>query len=607
MAEPGTWRKAWLLLDAREKRYAFITFVVVIIAATSSAFMVGSVVPFLSVLAEPSRVETNPSLREIYHYLELNSAYDFLLILAVASFAMILLASLIQIAKIYIVLRFSMTRMHSFSHKLMQHYLRQPYEFFLDRHSGELGTRILSESREVVLQFLRPATDLIASLATVIAIASLLLWIEPVVASAAFAVLGFLYGLTYAITRRYLKRLGKDRVAANSMRFRTATEAFGGVKVIKLLCREQEYLTRYASFSRRMACVEVLVNTIASVPLYALQAFALGGMMLICILMLDTDAYGKQNAVESILPLLGVIAFAGQRLMPELSVIYHSLSKLQAGRAAVDVVYDDLVATENEYRLQSSTQTLALRQSLQLRNISYRYPSAETLGLDDINLTIQAGERLGIVGTSGAGKTTLADIILGLLRPHNGEFVADGTPITDENVRSWMQDVGYVPQDVFLTDSSIAENIALGIDPKHINLDKVQDAARIAQLDEFILHDLPNGYDTLVGERGVRLSGGQIQRIGIARALYNNPDLIVFDEATSALDNVTEQEVMAAIDALPGGKTIILIAHRLSTVKRCDRIALLDKGKLVDCNSWDLLMETSPIFQKIAMSGQLET
>lgn len=606
MIDVSSWRKAWALLDKREKRHAFITLFVISVGALSSAFMVSSVIPFLSVLAEPSHIQTQPMLAWAYDYFGFTSAYNFMAGLALASFAVIMLASLIQIVKTYVVFRFSLMRMHSISYRLMRNYLSQPYEFFLDRHSGELATRILAESREVVLQFLRPAADFVASITTIAAIVGLLLWIEPILAICAFLVFGTLYGLTYKIVRSNLKKQGKERLDSNSKRYRVATEAFGGVKVIKLLGKELAYLKRYTKSSHYMARVEVIIHTLSVVPQYVLQALALGGILLIAVVMLEPPAEGQQVSLGGVLPLLGVLAFAGQRLMPELSVMYNSLAKIQAGRAAVDAVYEDLYNVEAVTSIDESKTSLGLKDSIELKNISYHYPAAENSGVKAINVTIKAGERIGLVGTTGAGKTTLADIILGLLPPHEGEISVDDVAVTDENVRDWQRNIGYVPQDIFLTDSSVAENIALGVPVEEIDRDKVEESARIAKLDSFIREDMANGYDTLVGERGIRLSGGQIQRIGIARALYHNADFIVFDEATSALDNVTEREVMNAVDNLPGDKTILLIAHRLTTVKRCDKIIVLDGGQIVGCDSWDKLMKSNKIFQSIAKTGQSE-
>lgn len=601
MIDLKIWRKAWALLDARERRSAFITLAVVITSALSALLMVSSVMPLLYVLTDPSRIETMPQLSWAYHRFHFTSTYNFLVALGIGSVLVILIASLVQITKTYVVARFSMMRMHSLSQKLIAAYLRQPYEFFLDRHSGEMGTRILSECREVVMQFLRPATELVAAAATIFAITGLLVWVEPVVALISFAVLGGLYAGIYLYTRRFLKILGKQRVDANSARYRVITEALGGVKDIKLLGRELSYVERYAVPSQRMARMEVMVQTISSVPQFALQAVALGGVIALCIILLDQDALESGAALGGILPILGLFAFAGQRLMPELSKLFQSLALLQSGGAAVEIVHDDLVDKTRVQEFQPVVQARSgLKRSLKLVSVSYHYPKAQTAGLKDVSLSIQAGEKVGIVGSTGAGKTTLADVILALLRPTTGFLIIDDMPVTDDKVCAWQQSVGYVPQDIFLIDASVAENIALGVPNEEINYHNVEAAAGIAQLDKFIRDELADGYNTNVGERGVRLSGGQRQRIGIARALYHDADLIVFDEATSALDNLTEREVMTAIDALPGDKTVLMIAHRLSTVERCDRIVVLDKGRIVGCDSWDALMEGNETFRRIA-------
>jgi ABC-type multidrug transport system fused ATPase/permease subunit len=289
-------------------------------------------------------------------------------------------------------------------------------------------------------------------------------------------------------------------------------------------------------------------------------------------------------------------------MKPEFGRIYNSLTRMKFGASVVDAIHEEF-QKDRSVRLTADAaepERLGLRDELCLDAVSYRYPNATEQNLTDISLTIRAGERIGIVGSTGAGKTTLADIALGLLQPTGGHVRADGVEITGENLRAWQAGVAYVPQDIFLLDASIFENIAFGVPREQIDEDRVQEIARIAQLDGFVRSDLPQGYETTVGERGVRLSGGQRQRIGIARALYHNADLIVFDEATSALDNVTEREVMSAVDALPGDKTVLMIAHRLSTVKACDRIIVMDKGRIVGNGPWSELMAHNAAFRRIA-------
>jgi ABC-type multidrug transport system fused ATPase/permease subunit len=596
-----TWKKAWALLNASEKRIAWLTLAVVILSALSSALMVGSVLPFLSVLSDPGQIDRIPALQWAYHAFGFRDSYTFLVALGLASGGVILFASFIQILKTYIVARFSMMRIHSISHRLLTAYLSQPYTYFLSRHSGEMSTRVLAESEQLVMQFLRPASEAITALLTVFAIVALLLWLDPLVAVIAFGVLGGTYGVIFTLSRRFLKLQGAVRAKANSERFRITNEVFGGIKDIKLLGRERSYADQYIFPSHRMARAVVGVQVLAQMPQFLLQAVAFGGVILLCIVLMDPQGLDSGAALGGLLPVLGVFAFAGQRLMPELSKLYQSLAQLQAGGAAVNAVYDDL-SSKNPIDASPDENIAALRlkDRLELSRVSFRYPNASRAGLNDVSLIVPAGKRVGIVGSTGAGKTTLADLILGLLRPSDGSILVDGHRISAANLRGWQKSVGYVPQDIFLTDASVSENIALGVPVEEIDDARVQRAAKIARIAEFISNDLPDAYATGVGEKGVRLSGGQRQRLGIARALYHDADLIVFDEATSALDNLTEHEVIAAIDALPGGKTVLMIAHRLSTVRRCDVIVVLENGRIAGCGSWEELMANSTAFQKIA-------
>jgi ABC-type multidrug transport system fused ATPase/permease subunit len=601
MIDLSTWKKAWALLDKRERRNAWIVLGTIILGALSSAVMVGSVMPFLAVLADPSHIDTAPVLAWTYEVLGFTSVYYFLVGLGLASFSVIVLSSLIQIVRTWAVARFAMMRMHSISQRLLSKYLAQPYAFFLNRHSGDMAPRVLQESTQVVQQFLRPAAEFIAACLTTLTIVGLLLWIEPVVAMIAFAVFGGIYGVIYIGTRRLLKSLGRIQLEANRARFRMANESLTGIKDIKLFGRESVYVDRYTGPSIRMARALTSVAVFSQVPQFALQAVALGGIILLCLALIDPAGVASGAALGGLLPVLGVFAFAGQRLMPELSKLYHSLAQMQAGSVAVDAVHEDLTLLKRTAVLpREQISGLGLTRLLRLDDVSYSYPNSDQVGVRDISLEIRAGERIGIVGSTGAGKTTLADVVLGLLEPDHGRLVVDGQDVTPENLRAWMQSVGYVPQDIFLTDAPVSENIALGVLPADIDFERISKAARIARIDQFIRDELPQGYQTHIGERGLRLSGGQRQRIGIARALYHDADLIVLDEATSALDNRTEEEVMDAVDALPGDKTVLMIAHRLSTVKRCDRIIVLDKGRLVGCGTWDMLITDNKAFKKIA-------
>lgn len=590
--------KVWALLDNTERRGAFVVLLVVFLGAIASATMVASVFPFLSVLANPDVINENKILQWAYEAGNFNTRYGFVTVLGLGTIAVVILSNLVLIAQTWILSHYTQMRVHSFSRRLLSYYIAQPYEFFLGRHSDEMAVNLLAETQQVVAQYLRPMAELIASALTVFAVLITIFVVNPSVASILLFSVGTIYGGVTIACRSYLGRLGRTRAQSNEARFRVAGEALSGIKDVKLLGLEAAYLDRFSGPSEQMTRAVARVAVVAQIPRYVIQMVAFGSVIALCLVLIDPAGVNESNALENILPLIGVLAFAAQKLIPELQKVHYSITKMTAGAAALERVYDDLaVGGFNLDRTQHKA--LGLRRTLTLENIRFTYPEANRASLAGVSFTARAGERIGVVGASGAGKTTIGDVILGLLLPQAGSIYADGIEVTGNNLRAWQRTVGYVPQDIFLTDASLSENIAFGLPTQEIDADKVERSSRIAQIHEFIMTELPDGYETHIGERGVRLSGGQRQRIGIARALYHNADLIVFDEATSALDNLTEREVMGAIEALPGDKTIVMIAHRLSTVRSCNTIILLKNGQVAAAGDWDTLIRDSEDFRRM--------
>lgn len=584
----ATWKKSWAILDARERRNAAVALAVVLFSAASAVAMIGSVMPFLAVLSDPSKIEKSATLAWAYQAGGFEDRYSFLFALGLVSITVIVISNLLQALRVYTVTRFSLMRMHSIGCRLLVNYLRQPYSFFLQSNTGDMGTKILAESQQVVGSFYRPAAEFIAAITTVVVIVSFLIWVNPTVTLAAFLVIGGTYGMTLILTRKRISRLGVIRAQSNAERFRITGEALGGVKEIKILGREMAYVRRFSHPSRRMAKAITTSEVLSLSPQYMIQVLAFSGIIALSLVLLEPGDLTAESPLSDILPILGLFAFAGQRLIPELSRAYSSMTKLTFAAAAVDTVYRDLVERKSEVDLPRQPPVpMGLSKTFDLDSIEYRYAGSDRANLAGVSLSIKAGERIGVVGTTGSGKSTLANVILGLLKPSSGHLVVDGVALSQENLRAWQQTIGYVPQEIFLTDATLAENIALGVNKRDIDMEKVRKAAKIAKIDNFVTQELAEGYDCVVGERGIRLSGGQRQRIGIARAMYHDADLIVLDEATSALDNVTEKDVMEAIEGLPGAKTLIMIAHRLTTLRSCDRIIVLDKGRVVSIGPWD--------------------
>jgi ATP-binding cassette, subfamily B, bacterial PglK len=547
-------------------------------------------------------IKTNPILSHIFVYAQgfgIRTADGFLIILGLSSFGLIILSALYRTLTHHAMNRYIEMLRHSIGSRLLETYLRQPYAFFLDRHSGELSKTILSEVDQVVGGVYRPLFSMVAYSLTLIAITGLLLLVNPWLALLAAGLLSGLYALVFSLLKQRLTCMGRTLVSANKERFMAASEALGGIKDIKLLGRERSYLSRFEGPSQQFAATQASSLTINQVPKYLIEAFAFGGIIAIVLFLMIRSGGLGNSALGQILPVVGLYAFAAYRLQPAIQNIFQGFASLRYGHAVVDSVYADLYPKEDPAQLPDGTSAppLKAKQSIALKRLSYTYPRASNSALRDLNLDIPVGSSVGLVGSTGAGKTTLVDIILGLLRPSQGAIYVDGVAVSDARVRAWQQSLGYVPQEIFLTDTTIAENIALGIPSWQIDQAQVERCARMAQIHEFIVQELPEQYQTLVGERGVRLSGGQRQRIGIARALYNNPDVLVFDEATSALDSLTEQAVMEAIHTLAQQKTIFLIAHRLSTVKNCDQIVLLERGAIRAKGAFDELRETNEQFK----------
>jgi ABC-type multidrug transport system fused ATPase/permease subunit len=599
-----TLKKSLALLTPHERKRGLLVLVLVMGMALLETAGVASVMPFLAVLGNPEMLNTNPALSGLYAFaqpLGIRTPDDFLIALGLGAFVLIIVSAAYRTLTHYAMNRYIQMRQHSLATRLLETYLRQPYAFFLNRHSGDMSKTILSEVGSVIGNVFQPVFSLAASSLVLIAITALLLLVNPWLALLAAGLLGGLYALVFLGLKHKLTRLGGTLVSANKERFMAAGEAFGGIKDIKLLGREQSYLSRFATPSQQFAATQATHQTINQVPNFLIEAIIFGTMLLLTvILMMSAGGLGSQ-ALGQILPILGLYAFAAYRMKPAVQNIYQGFASLRYGQAAVDSLYADLHPDNAPAQLpRTAPAPLKAKHSIALQHLSYTYPKAAKPALIDLNLEIPVGSAVGLVGSTGAGKTTLVDVLLGLLRPTEGAIAVDGVPVSDAQLRAWQQSLGYVPQEIFLTDTSIAENIALGIPKAQIDQAQVERCARMAQVHEFIVHDLPAQYETLVGERGVRLSGGQRQRIGIARALYHNPEVLVFDEATSALDTVTEQAVMDAIDALAHQKTIILIAHRLSTVKNCDQIVLLEQGGIKAKGTFTELTESNAQFKLMA-------
>lgn len=566
------------LLSVRERKSAGFLLLMILVMALLDMIGVASILPFMAVLSNPDIIETNMMLNEIFNISKIfgvKNDKQFLFVLGLIVFALLMISLFFKALTTYAQVRFVQMRQYSISTRLVESYLNQPYSWFLSRHSADLGKNVLSEVGQVISNGLSPFIELIAKGFVTIAIFTILIVADPKLMLVVSFFIGGAYGLFFYFISKYLKKIGKNRLINNKLRFTSVSEGFGAIKEVKLGGLEKKFVKNFSSSAYNFAQNNASAVFTSQMPRYVLEAIAFGGVILLILYML-----AKTGNLNTALPVISLYVFAGYRVMPALQQIYASLTQLSFVGPSLDALIEDVKKLKSIDQNHKEEDILPFNKSIKLRNIEYRYPNSSIITLKDFNVNICAKTSVGFIGATGSGKTTTIDIILGLLEPQKGTLEVDGQVITKKNLRSWQRTIGYVPQHIYLSDDTIEANIAFGKDTKDIDQNALVKVSKIANLHEFVTNELPKKYQTTIGERGMRLSGGQRQRIGIARALYHNPRVLILDEATSALDNETENVVMEAVNNLSKDMTIILIAHRLDTVKNCDIIFKLDKGKV---------------------------
>lgn len=583
-----TFKKIFYLLTLKERKEVILLLIMISIMAFLDMIGVASILPFMAVLSNPEIIEANIILSKMFMFFKIfgvENKQQFLFALGILVFVLLVISLTFKAFTAYAQVRFSQMRQYSISKRLVEGYLNQPYGWFLNKHSADLGKNVLSEVGQVVAGGITPLITLITNIIVAAALIGLLVLVDPKLAFVAAFSLSLAYIIIYKFVRKYLDKIGKERFFNNQMRFTAISDAFGAAKEIKVSGLEQTYIKRFSAPAQIFAHNQASATIIRQLPRYALEAIAFGGVILMILYLIL-----KSGSFNNALPIISLYVFAGYRLMPALQQIYGSYTQLTFVGPSLDALSYDL-KNLTSFKSNNDQSIMLLDKTIVLKNICYNYPNASRTALKDINLNISAKTTVGLVGATGSGKTTTVDIILGLLEAQKGTLEVDGQIISKKNLRTWQRSIGYVPQQIYLADDTVAANIAFGKDPKDIDQERIEKVSKIANLHNFVVNELPIKYQTTIGERGIRLSGGQKQRIGIARALYHNPQVLVLDEATSALDNETEQVVMEAINNIRKNITIILIAHRLNTVKNCDIIFKIDKGRIVNKGTYSELFK----------------
>ena len=579
-------KQIFLLLDSPDKKKAYLLIFLTLIMAMLDTLGVASILPFMALLSDTSLIETNSYLAYAYDFFEFKTPRDFLNSIGLAIFFIFLFSMIFKAFTTFFQLRFISNQVHKIGVRLLKGYLNQNYNWFINKNSSDLSKNIISEVDNVIHGSLSTLINLISQLLVSLAILSLIVYVDPKLAIIIGSTLSLAYLMLYKITARFVLKVGGQRVKSNKKRFISISEIFGSMKEVKLRGLESCVISSFISPSEEYAKHIATSKITAQLPKYFLESFAFGGILLVSLYQISSSA----NFSSSI-PIISLYAFAGYRLMPAMQQIYSSLTEINFNNSALNLLCRDiniLKLNEGKTFIKSSN-PFAFKRNITLENISFSFSKSQKV-IKNISLEIKRNEKIGFIGPTGSGKSTLVDILTGLLEPKSGSIKVDNIPLDESSIADFQSFIGYVPQHIYLYDSSIINNIAFGEKDEGIDKDYVEFVSKIANIHEFIT-SLPGGYNTLTGERGVKLSGGQIQRIGIARALYRKPKILILDEATSALDNKTEKLVMDSIVANSEEITLIMIAHRMSSLKECDRIFSLKEGKIIASGSYAEIIE----------------
>jgi ATP-binding cassette, subfamily B, bacterial PglK len=594
------------LLPAEHRLHFLVVLLSMIVAAVLQMGGVVSVMPFIALVADPEIIQRNEWMRWSYELLGVRSTNEYLVVLGCFTFLLLAVTTGFAAFSRWLNLRFVWDLHDTLTQRLLSRYLHETYSFYLSRNTSDLSRGLLNDVRTVVDNVVLAWMEVVARAVLVGAFVLLMVIADPYLALVSGGSIAVAYGAVYLAVRGKQQDLGQRRHDAFCERFQITAEAFGGMKDVKVLGIEQFFLSRFEEASRRYSRTITAHSMISELPRYAFETVAFGAIIGAIIYLLTT-----RETLAHVLPLLALYTLSAYRLIPALQTIFSSLARARFYLPSAVALSADLADAETSSPLPHASMTeraakgeasIQLAREIRFQHMTFAYPGTARPALHDISLVIPVNATVGVVGATGSGKTTLVDLLLGLFTPTEGEILIDDVELLPARLHAWKQRVGYVPQSIFLTDTSIRDNIAFGVAPDRIDHAAVERAARAAHLHGFI-ERLPERYDTLVGERGIRLSGGERQRIAIARALYRNPQVLVLDEATSALDGTTEEAVTEAIRSLAGRKTIVMIAHRLSTVRDCDRIYLIEAGRLAAAGTYDELIAANPTFRALARGG----
>jgi ABC-type multidrug transport system fused ATPase/permease subunit len=581
------------LLDKDQLKKIFILQILVIIMAFVELAGVLAIMPFMTLATDITLLKGDGIFAKIFVLLGFENHYSFLIFAALASLFLLTISSLISIFTMWRLILFGMELGASLSTRLYRYYMHQPWLFHVNTNSNQLINKTHDECQRITTGIIVPLFYMVAKSCIAILITVAIFLYNPLVAICALMIFSFAYFILFLTVRNKLNSNGMKISKFQGSRYKLMGEGYGGIKDTLLMSRQNSFNDQFSYATFKWGNLNASNNALGLIPRYIVELIAFGGVIVLILFLLNTSS----GNFSSIVPALALYALAGFKLMPSFQQIYASMSSIKSNIPAFNNLKKDLILSSEFLNKDNKInfENFNPKKFIEFQDLNFRYPNMTKDVLKNINIKIPVNKTIGFVGSSGSGKSTLIDLFLGLMSPSSGDLIIDNKKLSQSNLREWQKCLGFVPQNIFLADSTIRENIAFGIAKDEINNDQIKKSIKMSHLESFV-DSLPRGMETNVGERGVQLSGGQRQRVGIARALYNNAEVLVLDEATSSLDGITEKHIMQAVHDFSGTKTIIIIAHRLTTVKKCDLIYLLEDGEIIDTGNYEYLSKNNKLF-----------
>jgi len=593
-------KKLSKILKSSDKKKLVIIFCLMLFASILEVMGISLILVFVSIISEPEKVFNIEWLTPIFSFLDIVNSKDLLIFGSIALIALFVFKNSFLVIFNYIQAKFVYNKFDRIANSLFKKYMYAPYTYHLGQNTAVLIRNVVTDTVLLTNQIMLPLLQISMEVVIVFGIFAYMFFLEPFITLMVLLLIGGT-GITFLkIIKKRLEVHGKEAVEHRGQMIKKVNEGLGGIKEISIKNKQYWFIEEFHNSSRRFAKAQVFNQTIKKSSKSVIETAAIAGMLLVAILLI-----WQGREVIEVIPVLTLYGAASFKLIPSIDKISNNYNTLRYHKKVLDNIHNDYVNLQkNEQQIpekESTSKIIPLNNKIEIDKIQFCYPDSPDLVLDNLSLQIDKGEVVGFVGTSGAGKTTIVDLILGLLKPAEGVVKVDNVDIR-KNLPGWQKNIGYIPQFIFLSDNTIRNNIAFGVDEKKIDDNQVLEAVKMAQLEEMI-NDLPNELDTIVGERGVRLSGGQRQRIGIARALYSNPEILIMDEATSSLDNRTEKYIIESVERLKKDRTIIIVAHRLTTIKNCDKLFVVKQGTIQNSGTYNELLEKSEEFKAMVNSS----